>query len=130
MTGKKQTLIIHARLPSRNEAENKARTHWSCGASLKKDATQLVALCAKQQKIAPYSGRVRLNCSFFEPNKKRDADNVFAGVKYILDGLVQAGVLPNDSRKYVEEIAFAVKVDKQNPRVEVEIGEEENHDNT
>ena len=44
-----------------------------------------------------------------------------AGQKFILDGLVAAGTIPNDSQKYIKRIQHEFDVDKQNPRVEVVI---------
>ena len=44
-----------------------------------------------------------------------------AGQKFILDALVHAGVIPNDSQKYIVSIIHRFRVDKQNPRVEVKI---------
>ena len=47
-----------------------------------------------------------------EPNGKRDEDNVDFGVKFLLDGLVDAGVIPDDSRRYIRGIYHKVVVDK------------------
>lgn len=54
-------------------------------------------------------------------NNKRDADNIFFAVKFILDSMVEYGVIENDSRKYVSSIQNSVFTDKENPRIEVEI---------
>lgn len=48
-------------------------------------------------------------------------DNITFAVKFILDELVKERILQNDSQKYVCEIWNSVKVDKLNPRIEVEI---------
>jgi Holliday junction resolvase RusA-like endonuclease len=38
---------------------------------------------------------------WIEENRRRDLDNVSGSRKFILDALVKAGVLPDDSPKYV-----------------------------
>lgn len=116
-----QTLIIKGRLPGRNEAENAARTHWAVGASLKKKATELVQWEAVRQHIKAVDGRAKLVVTFYEKDYKRDADNVIAGLKYILDGMVKAAVIANDTRKCVDFEIKPIQVDKTNPRIEVEI---------
>lgn len=115
-----QKIIIKGRLPGRNESEKAARSHWSVGAKLKKQFTSLVAWECKAQKIKPVK-QASIEVTFYEPNYRRDEDNVFGGIKYILDGLVQASVIPNDTRKCVSLKLNPVLVDKQNPRVEINI---------
>lgn len=116
-------LIIPGRFPSRNEAENAARTHWAKGAKLKKEQTDRVTLHCLKQKIKRYDKPILLTITFYEKDMRRDSDNVYAAIKYIKDGLVKAGVIPNDTRRWVNEIIMPIKVDKDNPRVEVMISE-------
>lgn len=37
------------------------------------------------------------------------------------DGLVLAGIIPNDSQKYIKGVTHQFAIDRSNPRVEVEI---------
>lgn len=119
-----QRLVIPGRLPGRNEAEKAARTHWAVGAKFKKEATELVAWEAVRQHIVPRQCPVKVTVTFYEKDYKRDEDNVQSGVKYILDGLVSAGRIPNDTRRNVRLNVKPVEVDKLNPRIEVEIRDE------
>ena len=64
-----------------------------------------------------------LEIKWYEKNKRRDPDNVFSAIKYILDSLVEAGVFPNDGQKQVEGIVNWIKVDAKNPRIEITIYE-------
>lgn len=57
-------------------------------------------------------------------NKKKDPDNIAFAKKFILDGLVKAGVLENDGWKHIKGFTDMFKVDKDNPRVEVWLEEE------
>lgn len=116
-----QKLIINGRLPGRNEAENAARTHWAVGAKLKKEATELVQWEAIRQHIKPYAGVTIVEVTFYEKDSRRDADNIISGLKYILDGLVNAKIIVNDTRGYVMLKINPIKVDKKAPRVEVQI---------
>lgn len=67
----------------------------------------------------------RLKITWYEPNNKRDVDNITFGTKFILDSMVCMGIIKNDSRKYVTGITHEVFTDRNNPRIEVEIIESE-----
>lgn len=67
---------------------------------------------------------VILEIKWYEKNKRRDPDNVFSAIKYILDSLVETGVFPNDGQKQVEGIVNWIKVDAKNPRIEITIYED------
>lgn len=120
---KKQMLIITGRLPGRNEAENAARTSWATGANLKKTNTERVYWECKAQRLEPVKGMAHITVTFYEKDYRRDTDNILGGLKYILDGLVNAGIIVDDGRKYVDLSVNPVMVDKKNPRIEVEIEE-------
>jgi len=82
-----------------------------------------VAWLAK--KFTACKGQVDIAITWHEPNQRRDLDNIMAGQKFILDGLVRAGTLPNDSQKYINSITHKFETDKENPRIEVKIHEKE-----
>lgn len=120
-----QKLIIQGRLEGRNIAENKARTHWSLGAKLKKEQTEIVYYSCKAQNIRQ-AIHPTIIVEFFEKDSRRDSDNVISSLKYILDGLVLAKVIENDNRKSYElQINLPVQVDKLNPRIEIIIESKE-----
>lgn len=84
----------------------------------------MVAVAAKEcmtpipEDCLPATFRFR----WYEQNRRRDKDNVSAfGRKVILDGLVQAGILPNDNWNYVEGFRDEFYVDADRPRVIVEV---------
>jgi Holliday junction resolvase RusA-like endonuclease len=116
-----QCLIISGRLAGRNEAEKAARTHYAVGAKLKRENTEQVAWMARIQHIKPVVGKALVSVKFFEKDEKRDTDNVFAGTKYILDGLVEEGILINDTRRCVDLQIEPIATDRVNPRIEVTI---------
>lgn len=111
---------IPGRLPGLNDITDAARRNRYESAKLKKEYTELVAWCAKRARL-PRFDRVDLVITWYEPNQKRDKDNIMAGQKFILDGLVEAGVLPNDGWKQIGDVTHRFRVDQTNPRIEVEL---------
>ena len=106
--------------PGLNDMTDVARSNRYESAKMKKEYTEIVAWCAKSARL-PHFDRVDLIITWYEPNMKRDKDNIMAGQKFILDGLVQAGVLSNDGWKQIGKVTHDFKIDRQNPRVEVEL---------
>lgn len=66
---------------------------------------------------------VRVHFLWIEPNKKRDYDNVAFAKKFILDGMVKAGLIEGDSQAYVKGFADKFYIDSKRAGVEVEIKE-------
>lgn len=64
---------------------------------------------------------VQLNIKWYEPNDRKDIDNITFATKFIQDSLVRTGILEDDSRKYINQVNHTVFTDKENPRIEVEI---------
>lgn len=112
---------IPGRLPGFNEiieAAKQGKGNYQPYARMKEEYTTMVAWLAK--KLPAYE-KVALIITWYEPDLRRDPDNVMAGQKFILDGMVAAGTIPNDSQKHIKGIVHRFEVDRQNPRVEVEI---------
>lgn len=112
---------IHSRLPSLNEVISENRANRYKGAKLKKDTEALIIAEIKQQKVQPVTEYpVEVFIRWLEPNRKRDVDNIQSSKKFILDAMVKAGVLVNDSQRYVEQVYDVVEVGNS-ARVEVEV---------
>jgi len=116
------SFTIPGRLPGMNEIIDAARNSRFTSAEMKKVNTEFVAWCVKKARL-PKMHRINMAIKWYEPNEKRDTDNIHAGVKFILDGIVLAGVIKNDGRKQIAKITHEIYTDKTNPRVEVEIEE-------
>ena len=109
-----QKITIEGRLPSYNDLH----TSWQKSWQIKKKAKEQVVLSALSMK--PIREKVICSIHCYEPNNKRDCDNVMSGAsKIILDALQDIGKLTNDSRRWVDLRFAPVKVDKNNPRIEV-----------
>lgn len=116
------TLTILGRLPGENEIIDAARGNKYKAAGLKKEYTEMVAWQAKSAKIPSFK-KIDVTFTWYEPNRKRDKDNIMAGQKFIFDGLVTARIISNDGWNQVGDVMHKFRVDQVNPRVEVEIKE-------
>lgn len=99
----RQFFEIPGRLAGMNELYGATLRNRYAGAGIKKKETERCAQAAMVLK--PIDCPVNVSILWYEPNAKRDIDNVAAGIKFILDGIVMAGKLPNDTRKWVKRIS-------------------------
>jgi Holliday junction resolvase RusA-like endonuclease len=122
-------LTIWGTLPGLNDIIREDRRNRHAGAKLKKEAEYAVTLCAKKSlKRWRPAGPVFMHYVWYEPNKRRDKDNVAAGGRKIVqDALVKAGYLKGDGWRDIAGFSDEFRVDKNEPRIEVEI-EEVNHE--
>ena len=94
---------------------------WS-GNSIKQTETERVAYEARLARLcAVQEYPVKITYRWYCPDQRKDTDNVAFAKKFINDGLVQAGILENDSRKFISGFADEFYIDKANPRVVIEI---------
>lgn len=112
---------IDGTLPTLNDHDKANRTNKFAGAKLKREATDMGAwqLKGKQKITNPctleftwqYSGR-------------HDLDNIAFAKKYVLDSMVKAGILKDDSQKWVLGFTdYFVKVDKGKEGVIINVNE-------
>jgi len=119
----KHQFVIPGRMPGLNEIIGVARANRFASASQKHKWTAVCAKAAREAAIPAIARPVRVRICWFEPNVRRDPDNIEAAVKFILDGLVEAGILEDDGQKNIIDITHVVAPDKANPRVVVELEE-------
>lgn len=115
----KQSIVIQGRFPSLNDVIKACKSHYGAYSKMKKEMTLSVAWQATQLKR--HEQPVSITFTWYEPNSNRDIDNVRHGAKYILDGLVEAGVLDGDGQKHVQQLKDFFHVDKIKPRVLITI---------
>ena len=114
--------VINGRLDGLNEYINACRYNKYRANTMKRNNEYMVFLAIKQahlKKIDKYP--IKLKITFYEPNMRRDIDNISFATKFILDALVKSGILENDSQKYVNGLSYEFKHDKDKPRIEVEL---------
>ena len=67
---------------------------------------------------------IKITYTFYEPDRKRDLGNLLFVDKIFEDALQVCGVIKNDNQNFVKGIvANEVQIDKNRPRVVVEIEE-------
>lgn len=114
-------LVIEGELTALNEFINAERRNRFIAANIKKKETGYCKEAAEasgielQEDIFPLAVLI----TWYVKNKRKDADNIAFAKKFILDGLVEAGILPNDNRKYIQGFADIVKEDKEYQRIEI-----------
>jgi len=115
-------LIISQSLTGLNEYIKAERGNRYKAAKLKADEQLGCRASIREQlKGVKIEEPVIIRFKWFEKNLARDPDNVAFAKKFILDSLVKEGVLVNDGQKNVIFFTDIVKVDRKNPRVEVDI---------
>jgi len=97
-----QTFTIAWKLPGLNEYTRANRSGPFAGALMKKEAEQIILYAIRAARLKPVDKPVILSYLWTEPGGRRDADNVAAAQKFVQDSLVGAGVLPDDSMKWVK----------------------------
>lgn len=118
------TLIIEGQLPNLNDYTDACRSHRQAGAQMKKKAENLISeYILKQLGDVNFKETVKLAFRWYEPNKKRDLDNVCFAKKFILDALVRNKIIVTDSWKGVIGFTDSFYIDKEHPRIEVDIEE-------
>lgn len=110
--------IIKGSLPTMNEIIDASKSHWTVYRRIKEEYTNLVAQYCKH---LPHVKRVNVLITWYCKDKRIDPDNLMAGQKFILDGLVTAGVLPNDGWNEIGDIHHSFKIDKKFPRIHVQL---------
>ena len=115
-------LVIEGRLPNLNDYTNACRSNRIAGARMKQESERIITAYIQQQlQGVAFTGAVRLTFRWYEPDRRRDLDNICFAKKFILDALVKNGILVNDSWQWVKGFTDEFFIDKENPRIEVEI---------
>lgn len=118
----KQRFFISGRFPGLNEIIAEAKSHPMRYATKKREWTNIVIMTALQHKIKTVR-KANIHLMWLEPNCRRDPDNIQAGIKFILDGLVLAGVLKNDGWHQIGSLSHSFEISKDRPGVWVDINE-------
>lgn len=117
-------LIIPGRLPGANDYINAERRNKYAGAKLRKEKERRIEWEVRKQLAGiRFERPVIMHYHWFEPNRKRDKDNIAFAKKFVQDALVSAGVLKNDGWEYIAGFSDDFSVDRKNPRLEIEFEE-------
>ena len=119
------SITVPGDLPALNEIIDAAKYGWQKYCRIKKLNTKKVMYSAMGECIKPFRF-VDIEVTWYCKDKRKDKDNIAAGMKFILDGLVAARVIPNDTWEYVNSFSHHFEVDKNDPRIEVVVEEVRN----
>lgn len=100
-TTQSMTTFIPVKFPSLNDYVNAERSNRFMGAKMKKYYTDYVTQLLLEESWESFDKPVAISFEWYEANQKRDPDNIIFAKKFILDGMVKAGLIPNDTQKYV-----------------------------
>ncbi|MBN2561647.1 MAG: hypothetical protein JXQ75_12030, partial [Phycisphaerae bacterium] len=83
------------------------RSNKYAAAKAKRGETETCMVCALERRmmldgigLPPYA----VTCIWFRSLRKKDPDNIAFAIKFILDGLVAAGVLENDGWRQIHSL--------------------------
>ena len=117
-------IVIPGELPDFNliiEESKKGNRRYQPYNEIKQHHTERVAWIIKS-KIKKPLPKVDVEIEWICKDKRKDKDNVSGGgIKFILDGLVMAGVIKNDGWKEIGNISHTFGVAKHNPRAIVKL---------
>lgn len=116
-------IIIPGEFTDLNTYIDAERSNRFKAAKIKSTMTFIAFSRAKGQKSS-YK-RQKIVFRWYCKNQKKDPDNICFAKKFILDGMVKAGVIDNDGWKQISGFEDEFYLDKQHPRVEVELLEVE-----
>ena len=121
------SITIDGRLSGLNEYTRACRNNKYAGARLKAENENKVIYSIMHSDAwnAHITKKVKIVYKWYEANKKRDLDNIAFAKKFIQDALVKNGVLDNDGWANIVGFSDEFYIDKENPRIEVEISEVE-----
>lgn len=114
-------MVIPGRMPGLNDYVRAERANRYAASKMKREQTERAGIAAARQGMPRFGGRVSVAFTWVEPNRRRDMDNVAFAKKFILDGLVRAGVIRDDTPRYVAALSDRFEYDGRNPRIEVEV---------
>lgn len=117
-------IIIFGRLPDLNKCV-KAAYAWRGGFNkLKKDVeTEIRWQITSRHNHCKFNNPVHITYSWYEPNRKRDKDNICFAKKFINDALVSLQILQDDGWNNIDSFTDVFLIDKKKPRVEITIKE-------
>lgn len=112
-------IIIPGELTDLNTYIQAERTNKFIGSAVKKEETERVHTECIVSRPQKETGSRFFLFIWYSSSKRKDPDNIAFAKKFIMDGLVKAGVIPDDTQKYVIGFMDLFFIDKENPRVEV-----------
>src|SRR3990167_2438926 len=112
-------LVLPGEFVTLNEYIQAERGNKFAASKIKREETDRVIWECRIQKISVFTKPVKIVFTWYLKNAKKDPDNTAFSKKFILDGLVKAGILFNDNMEWIIGFEDQFKIDDKNPRVEL-----------
>lgn len=112
------SLFIPHQFITLNQYILKERGNRFAASKIKKDETHIAYLHSRGFE---FKTPCRLQFTWYVKNKRTDPDNIAFGKKFILDGMVKAGVMPDDTFKHIIGFTDEFIVDKDNVGVKISV---------
>ena len=118
-------IVIPERLPSLNEYIDLCRRNKFAANKMKRDAMEKVEWWIRaSREPKPTRWPVEIHITCYEPNARRDWDGTASmAMKVVLDAMQEIAFIPNDNKKHVWPVVPKVELDREYPRIEVEVVE-------
>lgn len=111
------TIRIYCDFVYLNEYINTERRNKYAAAKIKDNLTSEVAWQCKDKLLDKPVGKVDMIFKWHVKGR-HDSDNIAFAKKFVLDGMVQAGLLSNDSPKFVRHLADYIYRDLKMPETD------------
>lgn len=106
-------IIINTEIITLNEYIRQERTNRYKAAVIKKQQTSKIEyLCRLKHNRCKIERKNDVLFRWFTPNNRIDHDNIAFGAKFIFDGFKKAGVIIDDSPKYIGNIHHTFTLDR------------------
>ena len=113
-------IVLPFGLPSLNDYIREINRNKYLGNKMKQEAQLDISFFLKG--VKPVNKPCIVHFTWVEKNKRRDLDNVAFAKKFILDALVNEGILQNDNYKYVRGFTDDFRYE-EHQRILIEIEE-------
>ncbi|MDU2821477.1 MAG: RusA family crossover junction endodeoxyribonuclease [Eggerthella lenta] len=124
----RQEFEVPGRLDGMNEYTAACRSHAQMGGRVKRRNQEAVCRAIKAAGLKPMRTPVNVRITWYEKPKRpgsrmRDRDNIQFAVKFVLDALVEMGVIPDDGFDDVGDVKHECYRASENPRIIIELEE-------
>jgi hypothetical protein len=99
------TIWFEGAWPDLNSYIDAERSHRQQAAKIKRDYTEAARAIAQVANVGRAHTPCEVVCYWHVKDWRKDPDNVAFGLKFLLDGMVLAGVLPGDGAKHIKSLA-------------------------
>lgn len=111
-------IVLDGEYTTLNKYVNAERSNRYAGAAIKKAETSRVTADALGcEPVTNYPLDVTI--FWYRRDRRSDPDNISAAVKFVFDGLQDAGIIRADGWREINSICHVFKIDKKRPRVEI-----------